>query len=542
MLSAALRRRAGALLLGAVLYSLGHTPGPWGLLMWFALVPFLRMLERLGPVRAFLWSWAFGTLSWLIGFRWFLDTIETYLVFSPIESAMSYLAICLYSGLLLAGVGGAAAAMSGALADFLRCSRRTAAACVFVPAMICAEAYFPLYNPLPAAHTQFYHLPLLQLLEVFGTAGLAWLLYGANACLYVGLFSDRAARYRWTGLKIAVALLLLNECYGLVRIRQVDAWAARRMREGFALRVAVIQGSLPREQVEKPESFASNLAVYNELTRSVLARGPVDLVVWPQAAYERTLTFERSDYARRRPRVDGRPLEEALRLDLSFSAPAILSGTSILQGDETRPRRMYYSAFLTDSQRRYQGMVGKYYLTPFSEYVPLGAYFPFLRRFSRPGMEPLSRGPRTLLFHENGARLGVYICYEEFVARHAAWYARDRAQLLIALSSDAWLGPGLGPTHHLTGSRLRAIENRKYLLRAVTTGISAVVEPTGRLRRTLGMDVRGALVETVATMDMRTPHAFAGEAFYHLGALLLLLINLLPFAARRRARRVCPSC
>ncbi|MFH1723561.1 MAG: apolipoprotein N-acyltransferase [Elusimicrobiota bacterium] len=528
-------RRFAAVLLGAVLLALSYEPGAWGILIWAAYAPLLYAIRGRRWREAFLWGWLFGLVSWLIGFRWFFHTTADFLGLSASAALPLYVLLCVFHGLMAALPACASRWLSPGLSRRLGLNEDLTTAVAFVPALVCVEAYFPFFSPIPAALTQLFCLPAVQIIEVFGTAGVIWLIAGFNASLFYALrpVEGRSVR-RWGWLVFMTALALLNAVYGMIRVRQTDALAARRLQSGKAVRAAVLQGSIEYVKRDAPEFFRENIAVYNDLVgRALSESGGLDLVVWPQFAYERMLDFEPGDRGWKRPTVDGKPLDRYLERDIAHAVPMIL-GSNARSKTVSGRRKTYYAAFLTGSDRTFSGIIGKRYLTPFSEYIPFGRRLPFLYRLARTRMIRLSRGPARILEAENGVKLGVYICYEEVLPYSARAYARQGAGLLVALSSDAWLGGGAGNKQHLGFSVLRAIESRRALLRSVTSGISCYVDPAGRLVRSLPVDARGYFAVKVPLMDAATPHMRIGRLFYHLAALMLaVLVGLSVWPSRR---------
>ena len=260
-----------------------------------------------------------------------------------------------------------------------------------------------------------------------------------------------------------------------------------------------------------------------------MREGGLDLAVWPHAAYERRLEFEADDFARKKPSVNGKPLDFWLKTDLSNNVPTILSGMSEVKvgGAIGRQFRVYNTVAITDSNRSYMGLIGKYYLTPFNEFIPLARYFPRVYSWVSDKIVPLSRGPRRFLFLNDGTRLAAYICYEEFIAAHARKYVHDGAQVLVAVSNDAYFGKSAGPRHHLSGSRLRSIENRRFLVRGASSGISAIVDPTGRIVKEIEVDQSGFAVSDIVPLDELSMFTCGGaDIGYKLGAAIMIIMSM----------------
>jgi apolipoprotein N-acyltransferase len=124
--------------------------------------------------------------------------------------------------------------------------------------------------------------------------------------------------------------------------------------------------------------------------------------------------------------------------------------------------------------------------------------------------------------------LGVSICHEVLFPELAANAVRAGAQVLVSVSNDGWLDPGLGVAgrQHFAMAALRAVETRRYLVRAATTGISGVIDPHGRVVDSLGLGVRGALVTPVSGLTVITPYVRLGDVFAF-GCVLVAVIALL---------------
>ena len=158
------------------------------------------------------------------------------------------------------------------------------------------------------------------------------------------------------------------------------------------------------------------------------------------------------------------------------------------------------------------GIYHKQKLVPFGEYVPLSALLePVLQLFSLP-LSSLSSGPGDQqLLQASGYSLAPYICYEvvypDFVQNQA-----HEADFLVTISNDTWFGASIGPLQHLQMAAMRALENGRYMVRATSNGVSAIIDERGQiLSRTPQFEV--------ATLSQSVPGIYRAYALFLLGQL-----------------------
>lgn len=534
-------RFLGAVVGGALL-ALSIMPLGLGWLSLLALVPFLWVTQDRSPAGAFLWGWLYGAAAFLTGLAWFFPVLLRVMDLGPIGLCAAFAGLCLAHGLMFAVGGWATRMLVALLSRRLGVEPDDGPVLAAIPVFVLADSYFPQYLPAHLANAWVGHLPMVQSLELFGMAGIAWLVAGFNVALYIGLRGlarrrkEPSAPLRWRPLAAAAALLLANEVYGFVRMRQVDALVGRVL-PAQRLRAGVIQGSVPKDERFVPAFFRRNLGVYGELSGKALESGPLDLVVWPHATYPWFVEFPAGDEELRRPSVGGLPFEEAFRRDMPVRTQYLVGARSLVWrrlpgAGEKEVYRKHVVSLLASSSGSFMGVTAKRNLTPFSEFMPLERTFRQVNRLKPRNFERFWRGPRRVLSLEDGTRIGAYVCYEELLAGPARWYVRSGAQILVAITADDQERDTAGLELHLLASSLRAIENRKYLLRAATSGISAVVDPAGRIVRRLGPGERGFLQAEVARLDGATPQAVLGPLAEMSGAFILAAALL--WALRRR--------
>jgi apolipoprotein N-acyltransferase len=138
----------------------------------------------------------------------------------------------------------------------------------------------------------------------------------------------------------------------------------------------------------------------------------------------------------------------------------------------------------------------------------------------------------------DGHRVSVHICYEDVVPSFVNKMMRkDPADLLVNITNDAWFGDSTEPWIHLALSKFRAIEQRRYLVRSTNSGVSAIIDPVGRVVRHSGTYRQEAIRAEVAWLQGRTPYRVLGDAAWWLITLAIVVMGFraAPPWARPRA-------
>jgi apolipoprotein N-acyltransferase len=199
---------------------------------------------------------------------------------------------------------------------------------------------------------------------------------------------------------------------------------------------------------------------------------------------------------------------------------------------------------MLDEQGNITGKFDKIFLLMFGEYIPGLETFPWIRKWLPAQAGHFARGKELTVFPFREWRIGPMICYEDILPSFGRKLAALRPHLLVNITNDAWFGDTSEPWEHLALSVYRSVELRTDLVRAVNTGVSAIVDAGGRvIRKTYAVDPkkdpRGAdkLIGQVAMMEGgHTVYAAIGDVF---GILMVLatagLWLVLPWIRRRRA-------
>ena len=340
----------------------------------------------------------------------------------------------------------------------------------------------------------------------------AWVL-GANAALHAALQRQREGQGGvWRPALGGVALLIALTGYGWARIAEVGTPPGGEAQ----LRVGIVQANLDVREKRRRSTTAHTKHL--EQSRALLASAEVDLLVWPETAYPLAL---------RRPLpLDGQLVRQDLRVPLLFGA------TSLFEAEGRRVTAN--SALLIGREGSIQEAYDKNLLIPVAEAVPGAGVVPWPDGLF-PHAQRFRAGTETPALRLGETRIAVPLCYEairaDFVRRMVS--AAD-PQLLVTLANDAWFGDSAEPHFHLGLARLRAIEHRRWLVRATNSGISAIVDPAGRIVARTGVLSRENLVGRVGLREGRSLYGRFGDAPVLAGAVACVLLGLARGPGRAR--------
>ena len=495
---------------GGALYALGYVGfGLWPLLFVF-LVPLWRALEASRTARSRigvpLAGAAFGLTAFVLGFEWLWQLFPIFLGRNATFAAVLWLGY----GAWFAVGWVAYAALFAALRE-----RGAPLALAGIAPLLVVEWLQPQIFTVNAGAGLIGAPLLAQGADLGGPLLLSALVAAVNVAASAawGWWRGERAAPRAEG---AAALLLLAAAvaYGTWRTAGVTA----RSDAAPALSVGVVQANLGvlEKRTQGIVSHERHLAQSREL----LAQGPVDLLVWPETAYVRGI---------RRPL----PVSGRLVVD-DLAVPLLFGGTSV--GEENGRRVKSNSAFLVGADGTIADAYDKNLLIPLAEYVPLGRLLPALGELL-PQVQDFTPSQETPALRLGAHRIATPICYEairpDFVRR---MMRASGADLIVTLANDAWFGDSQEPSIHLALARLRAIEHRRWLVRATNSGISAFVDPTGAVVARTGALERASLRGTVHAIDGTTIYGALGDWPGWLALLVVAGVLLLKAPAARTRR------
>lgn len=476
--------------ISGVLVGLSYPPLHLGFIMWFGLIPLIHVLLNVKPGQAAKFAFLASITANFISLHWigFNSGAGFIAVFASLIGAVIYLGI-FWSGF-------------GYLVSFIE--KRNSKGLLVLPFVWVAMELlrslgalgFPWIN---LGLTQTEYLPLVQIADITGSYGISFWIILINIGFYLALISIDKRKY----LIITSLIFVLVFGYGLIRINTAKNISSK------PISIAITQSNINPDEKWEPELREEIFSLMHSLLDSALNLNP-DLVLWPESAVPSYLRL--SSHRRR-------PITEKLA---KFNIP-LLSGTVDRIIDEDGEKIYYNSSIFIkpdDSIKMYH----KVHLVPFAEYIPLSEKFPSLKKLNF-GQGNFTSGKEYTVFKLDSVKFSNIICYESSMPKIVKGLVKNGAQFITIQANDGWLGNSAGPYQHFELAKLRAIENRVFIVRCANTGISGVINPIGIVQQKIPLGKKSITIANIFPSQNLTFYTKYGEVF----AILCVIISLIIF-------------
>jgi len=504
------------------------------LLAWVALAPLLVALLRARtpqtlqlsegikllparPLQAFMLGYTCGVLWYAGTCYWIFSTMRQYGGLNTPAAVGILILFCLYLG-LYHGVFGVAISL-------LSCGERSErTALLLAPAVwVAVELARTRITGFPwdlLGITQVDNIPMARIATVTGVYGLSLEIMLVNVAL-AAAFLIRRDKRKPLLLAWVVAAVVLQSA------RWVPAPGFAAGRTAF-----LVQANVPVAENWTKNYFDSTVRELTQISLSGYGSASLnashpELIVWPESPT---------------PFFTNDPAFRGAISDLARQGNTwVLAGSIGMNGsreDAAQPShssdssQIYNSAALVSPSGDWTARYDKTHLVPFGEYVPFAQFFSFASGLTKEVGE-FSRGQSRAPLNAGKARLGVFICYESIFPDEVRQSAADGAQVFVNISNDGWYGDSGAYAQHLRQARMRAVENSRWLLRDTNTGVTASIDPYGRIVAQIPRKIRAALVAPYALSDETTFYTRHGDWFAFLCAIISVVALLrLPFRAK----------
>jgi apolipoprotein N-acyltransferase len=370
------------------------------------------------------------------------------------------------------------------------------------------------------------NLALLQITTATGIYGLSFLVIAFNALIaWFDAAATPSITRRLVALAAVTAVILLAMFAGSALVPMPHAEHNAR----------AVQTNFPEVESYPTNWFALHATDLQEVEDlSVTPHGrPTDLLIWPEAPAP--FSFEDPQFARLASSL-------AIRLQRPFLLGSI-EWRPLVDSSDPASRHVlvpYNSAVLVDPQGRDVFTYDKIHLVPFGEYEP----FPLIHRVVSSVSSEVGgfrKGTNYSIGHlPNGFTFGTFICYEAIYAGEVRHFAANGAELLVNISNDGWFGRSAAAEQHLRMARVRAVENRRWMLRVTNSGYTVTIDPYGRIYSPLPVDVRAAADLPYDFRTDKTIYTRLGDWFAWLCVLVSAILLATTFAKGPIARDEIP--
>lgn len=511
----------GRLLLAVIsgtLLTASFAPVGMSFLSWIALVPLLKGIENESLSGAVRLGFITGMVHYLTLIYWIIIVLGHYGNLNIVLSFILYLLLCIYMALYM-----------GAFSFLTVCSRDSRFFLLLIGSFWVALEFIraKFLTGFPwclLGYSQYRHLDLIQIADIFGVYGLSFLIILVNGLIYRIFFRNRKTIGQKTGSNLMkwetlMIILMVGGTIGYGHYR-LSEWEEKK-EDLRSIRAAVIQGNIDQSLKWDPTYQAKTLEIYQKLTRATYDFKP-DLIVWP----ETSVPFFFQDSSDLTSEVDS--ISEEAGCGLIFGSPAYKQTTEGIY--------YYNRAYLISADRKQPEYYDKVHLVPFGEYVPLKKFLSFINRLV-PAAGDFAEGDEIVMLNYRNLSMGVLICFEAIFPEIARVHVAKGANVLINITNDAWFGKTSAPYQHLAMAVFRAVENRRTLIRAANTGFSAYIDPQGKIIGRSSLFREEALKASIKISE--TPLTFYSRSgdLFALALLCICLITTFLFLLDKRPGR-----
>ncbi|HZK75419.1 MAG TPA: apolipoprotein N-acyltransferase [Candidatus Kapabacteria bacterium] len=564
------RNRYLLAILSGLLLGLAFPPTGFagGLLAFIALVPLLFVLEDGTRLRhAFKYGWVAMFVLGIVSNYW----VGGWKSMSEVDPFL------MVGGVLLAIVHPFFLVVPWLLYDVIRRRIGRTAALFSLPILQAGFEYAHSFGDLAYPwlnlyNTQTYNIRYDQFIEWTGPYLLSMVIVLVNVEIFQIFFHSHRTNGtdRSDGIEgvfrhsvVLVLLVLLPYIYGNVAMGHHEDSSA-------SLRVTIIQPNIDpwaKWYTDEQRTLDTNFDATEMALRS--CRDSTDLVLWPETAITFYITSPAKSYelgelykfiaGTRHPLLTGFPDRQDYLAGRDSIPP--VANYSGVDGVYYRSWNAAMLLYEDSNGRMHRTTYHKQKLVPLGEHIPFVEYFPFLGKWFQwnvgigswnygEGYEPLSMPtpPPTQRSGVGGGR-GVVdslhitptICYESIYPSFVRHFVEHGANMLAVITNDGWYGRSSGPYQHEQFAVLRAIENRRWIVRSANTGISAVIDDRGRIVKSLPLFVSGSITAPVPLIERKTLYVRWGD-YIAIPAMLYGIVALLWgiggwIMNRRRIRR-----
>lgn len=342
------------------------------------------------------------------------------------------------------------------------------------------------------AYTQSYYRYIIQIVDIGGVPILTFFIILSNYLIYRSL-KERKLKYALTTIMIFLVVIL----YSFVNIKTLKP-------AGGSISIEIIQLNI------SPDDKRNNEYDVRLNTIKEMIKEGSEFYILPESSSPcNAINYESCS-------------EVFKKLSDSINAGILLGTIEFERGERFK---LYNSAVLFYNGIL-KGVHRKKYLVPFVERLPYNDFLPFLDKIEF-GQGSFYPGKNYTIFDIKGAKFCTVICFEQIFPRLIRRFVRKGADIIVNITEDAWFGRTLGPYQHFENSIIRAVEYKKPVLRCANSGISAFIDPTGKIVEKTRLFERKIIKTDVSLYNRKTIYTVIGDLFGWLFVFITFLTLIL---------------
>lgn len=462
-----------------------------GIIAWISLVPLLIAIYNEKPSKSFIsglitgYIFFSGSLYWIAG-------IKEFGILAPYALLLLSFYLALYIGVFC----------------FLVSYVKKEYKLWFIPFIFVSLEYiralflsgFPWSS---IGYSQFQNLSIIQISSLTGVYGVSFIVVLVNSFIAYFIINYRSINMRLilSGLSV-LFIISISILFGYFSIKNLNSM----MEENNKLDVVILQGNIPQDEKWEEENVEKTFEIYDRLSTiapsGTAAPKKNSLIIFPETAIPVYLLYDRkhldfvSNIAKRQNSylLTGIP---DLVLDKSGNIDKYLNTAILIHPDGS----------ILD---RYD----KIHLVPFGEFTPLRNLISFFEKFTA-GFAEYSPGKKETVFEVDNKKFSVVICYEIIFPHLVRRFLNKGAEFLVNITNDAWYGRTAMPYQHVSMAIFRSIENRVYIFRSANTGVSCIINPSGKITKYLDIFIRGGIKDSIKIFHKKTFYTRYGDIFVY---------------------------
>lgn len=477
---------------------------------WISLIPLFFVLSKKTPGKGFTFGWIAGLSYYAVLLYWIPSVPSHYGSLSIPISILIYAGFVCFLGL----------AWGAYSLCFSKIHMSYPILSFFIAPFLWVSFEYIITHILTGfpwgllGYGQYKNLYFIQMASITGITGLSFILV-----LFQSLFVLSMQLRRKAPFFAALSLVVLIHVSGFISIKGIPP-----AQDSFS--AAVIQGNVSSDIQWSHLSFEEIESIFNRhlrLSHEAILKNN-DLVIWPEFSVPLCFGCPFGIYQEFKNRLD-RFVQQ--------TGCALLLGTN--ENVETEGGTEYYNTALCLKPDLSYSEYHKIHLVPFGEYTPYKKIFGFISRVTH-AIGDITPGNEFVLHEHKGNSFGSPICYEVIFPDLVRRFVKKGAVFLVTITNDGWYGQSSAPYQHFAIAVLRAVENRRYLLRAATTGVSGIIDPYGRILSQSELMTQTFLYDTITPIRKKTVYTELGDTLPYISLTLTIFFLILAVIKRRNER------